>query len=146
MKIPDYLLHKPIVKAESYEAIDGRYKNESDARGLSLGISQWNEDTLSAKVWRKSNKRWSRQSEELPLHRVLDLALLILKTKLLLKENINEELVLSQGDEKIKIEVVKDMEINKLREIFETTDSDFLDERIKEILRTCSLLLNGEKK
>ena len=146
MKIPDYLLHKPIIKAESYEVIDGRYKNESDARGLSLGISQWNEDTLSAKVWRKSNKRWSRQSEELPLHRVLDLALLILKTKLLLKENINEELVLSQGDEKIKIEVVEGMEINKLREIFETTDSDFLDERIKEILRTCSLLLNGEKK
>jgi hypothetical protein len=31
---------------------------------------------VSAKVWRHTGGKWSRQSEELPLHRVLDLAIL----------------------------------------------------------------------
>jgi hypothetical protein len=35
----------------------------------------WTE--LSAKVWRNTGEKWSRQSEELPLHRVIDLATLI---------------------------------------------------------------------
>ena len=37
---------------------------------------------ISAKVWRYTGEeKWSRQSEELPLHRVLDLAILICKTR-----------------------------------------------------------------
>ncbi|MBJ3523953.1 hypothetical protein JGC27_25195, partial [Salmonella enterica subsp. enterica serovar Rissen] len=32
---------------------------------------------LSAKVWRNTGEKWSRQSEELPLHRAIDLATLI---------------------------------------------------------------------
>ena len=31
---------------------------------------------ISAKVWRYTGEKWSRQSEELPLHRVIDLAIL----------------------------------------------------------------------
>ncbi|MDU7710081.1 MAG: DUF6530 family protein, partial [Clostridium sp.] len=41
---------------------------------------QWNGPgwtELSAKVWRNTGEKWSRQSEELPLHRVIDLATLI---------------------------------------------------------------------
>lgn len=37
---------------------------------------------ISAKVWRYTGEKWSRQSEELPLHRVLDLAVLICRTSL----------------------------------------------------------------
>ena len=48
--------------------------------GLSVGLAQWNEPgctEISAKVWRNTGEKWSRQSEELPLHRVIDLATLV---------------------------------------------------------------------
>jgi hypothetical protein len=35
---------------------------------------------ISAKVWRYTGEKWSRQSEELPLHRILDLAILECET------------------------------------------------------------------
>ena len=84
MKIPTNLKHKPVIVSENYEEIDGRYAYESDAKGLSLGLAQWNDRgnvDISAKVWRHTGDKWSRQSEELPLHRVLDLAILICRTK-----------------------------------------------------------------
>jgi len=80
MKIPTTLKHKPVIVAEDYENIDGRSSGSSDAKGLSLGLAQWNDRgrvDISAKVWRYTGEKWSRQSEELPLHRVLDLAILI---------------------------------------------------------------------
>lgn len=85
MKIPTNLKHKPVIVAEDYENIDGRKAYNSDAKGLSLGLAQWNDRgkvEISAKVWRYTGSKWSRQSEELPLHRVLDLAILIARTKL----------------------------------------------------------------
>lgn len=77
MDIPTHLNHKPIVKLENYSKIDGAYRNDTDVQGLSLGVSQWSDEDLSVKVWRHSGKKWSRMSEELPLHRVLDLASLV---------------------------------------------------------------------
>ena len=41
---------------------------------------------ISAKVWRYTGEKWSRQSEELPLHRVLDLAILVCRAKLHFRE------------------------------------------------------------
>lgn len=79
MKIPTNLKHKPVITVEDYENIDGRSAYQSDAKGLSLGLAQWNDRgrvDISAKVWRYTGEKWSRQSEELPLHRVLDLAIL----------------------------------------------------------------------
>ena len=70
---------------EDYGNVDGRQAYESDAQGLSLGLAQWNDRgkvDISAKVWRHTGERWSRQSEELPLHRALDLAILICRAKL----------------------------------------------------------------
>ena len=84
MKIPTALKHKPVIVAEDYEKVDGRYAYDSDAKGLSLGLAQWNDRgklDISAKVWRHTGEKWSRQSEELPLHRVLDLAILICRAK-----------------------------------------------------------------
>ena len=83
MKIPVSLKHKPVIVSENYENIDGRNAYNSDAKGLSLGLAQWNDRgklEISAKVWRHTGEKWSRQSEELPLHRVLDLAILISKS------------------------------------------------------------------
>ena len=78
MKIPNHLKHRPIIKREKYSDIDGHYdKDKTDAQGLSLGLAQWGNNDLSVKVWRHTGNRWSRQSEELPLHRVIDLTSLI---------------------------------------------------------------------
>ena len=85
MKIPTTLKHKPVVVSENYEQVDGRYARNTDAKGLSLGLAQWNDRgkvDISAKVWRHTGGKWSRQSEELPMHRVLDLAILICRSSL----------------------------------------------------------------
>lgn len=89
MNIPTSLKHKPVIVAEDYEQIDGRFAYDSDAKGLSLGLAQWNDRgkvDISAKVWRYTGEKWSRQSEELPLHRVLDLAILTCRAQLYLRE------------------------------------------------------------
>lgn len=89
MKIPTTLKHKPVIVVENYEEIDGRNAYDSDAKGLSLGLAQWNDRgkvDISAKVWRYTGEKWSRQSEELPLHRVIDLAILVCRSKLYFRE------------------------------------------------------------
>lgn len=89
MKIPTTLKHKPVIVSDNYEQVDGRYAHNTDAKGLSLGLAQWNDRgrvDISAKVWRYTGEKWSRQSEELPLHRVLDLAILTCRAKLYFQE------------------------------------------------------------
>ena len=89
MNIPTNLKHKPVIVAEDYEHIDGRTAYGSDAKGLSLGLAQWNDRgkvDISAKVWRYTGEKWSRQSEELPLHRVLDLAILACRARLYFRD------------------------------------------------------------
>lgn len=89
MNIPTTLKHKPVIVSENYENIDGRNAYNSETKGLSLGLAQWNDRgkvDISAKVWRYTGSKWSRQSEELPLHRVLDLAILLCSTKLYFRE------------------------------------------------------------
>ncbi len=93
MKIPTELKHKPVIVSEEYDKIDGRTANNSDAKGLSLGLAQWNQRgslDISAKVWRFTGQKWSRQSEEMPLHRVLDLAILICKSKIFFKNRYHK--------------------------------------------------------
>ncbi|PWW05461.1 hypothetical protein DFQ01_10419 [Paenibacillus cellulosilyticus] len=83
MNIPTSLKHKPVIVSENYEQVDGRFAGKTDAKGLSLGLAQWNDRgkvDISAKVWRYTGEKWSRQSEELPLHRVLDLSILIARS------------------------------------------------------------------
>ena len=89
MKIPVALKHKPVFTAEDYDIIDRGLSPESEAKGLSLGLAQWNDRgnlEISAKIWRYTGEKWSRQSEEMPLHRVLDLAMLICRAKIYLQE------------------------------------------------------------
>lgn len=89
MKIPTTLRHKPVIVSENYENVDGRRAYGSDAKGLSLGLAQWNDRgkvEISAKVWRYTGEKWSRQSEELPLHRVIDLAILVCRARRHFKE------------------------------------------------------------
>ncbi len=121
MKIPKILKHKPVIVSEDYENIDGRKAYNTDAKGLSLGLAQWNDRgklDISAKVWRYTGEKWSRQSEELPMHRVLDLAILTCRSylyfqnayrypKLYNPDNLLIDRIGLQGDA-MTIEICKD--------------------------------------
>ncbi len=63
--LPQHLDHKPVY-AISYESFDGIHAGGTDAMYLSVGISQWDANEVSAKVMRYSGNQWSRQAEELP--------------------------------------------------------------------------------
>lgn len=154
MKIPTTLKHKPVIVSEDYENIDGRTAYNSDAKGLSLGLAQWNDRgkvDISAKVWRYTGEKWSRQSEELPLHRVIDLAILICRTQLHFREayryekfydpeNITIDRIGLQGDA-MTVSVCTDNpmiddDIKLFAQVL-SNDSEIIGER----LRTLSIIL-----
>ncbi|WNC16067.1 DUF6530 family protein [Brevibacillus brevis] len=154
MKIPTTLKHKPVIVSDNYEKVDGRNANHTDAKGLSLGLAQWNDRgkvDISAKVWRHTGEKWSRQSEELPLHRVLDLAILVCRAKLHFREayryeNLYDEekpmidRVGLQGDA-MTVAVCTDNEnINEDIRLFNQALSND-DEMISERLRVLSRIL-----
>ncbi|MBW9323609.1 hypothetical protein FG877_08595 [Enterococcus casseliflavus] len=94
MKIPENLKHKPVIKVEDYDTVDGKNALHTDAKGLSLGLAQWNDCgkvDISGKVWRHTGEKWSRQSEELPLTRILDLAILVAQSSLYFQEAYRHE-------------------------------------------------------
>ena len=79
MSTPIHLAHKPITSVDDYAKHDGIYANDTDVESLSIGIAQYDSSEISAKVFRYTGTKWSRQSEELPLHRVIDLNTTLLK-------------------------------------------------------------------
>ncbi|MBT3228612.1 MAG: hypothetical protein HOD43_14895 [Candidatus Marinimicrobia bacterium] len=151
MKIPSELKHKPVIVSEDYDRIDGRKAHNSDAKGLSLGLAQWNERgnvDISAKVWRHTGGKWSRQSEELPLHRVLDLAILIVKSRKVFLERYHKnekdypnypalDRIGLQGDA-MNVQVCIDNEfIEDDLDLFEATlakDDEIISERLNVLM------------
>lgn len=154
MKIPTTLKHKPVIVSENYENVDGRYAYNSDAKGLSLGLAQWNDRgkvDISAKVWRYTGEKWSRQSEELPLHRVLDLAILVCRAKLHFQEAYRYEKLYDtekpvidrvglQGDAMTVAVCTDNEKINEDIKLFSQALSND-DELLGERLRTLSRIL-----
>lgn len=156
MRIPTALKHKPVIVCENYENVDGRHAYNSDAKGLSLGLAQWNERgtvDISAKVWRYTGEKWSRQSEELPLHRVIDLAILICRARQYFREayrfeklhdpeNPTIDRIGLQGDA-MTVSVCTDNEkIEGDLQLFQQALSEG-DELLSERLRTLSRLLKA---
>jgi hypothetical protein len=152
MKIPMTLKHKPVIVTENYENVDGRNAYHSDAKGLSLGLAQWNDRgkvEISAKVWRYTGEKWSRQSEELPLHRVLDLAILVCRGKMHFKEayrypklyDDNEPIIDRiglQGDAMTVAIGVENEHIDEDIKLFAqalSNDDELLSERLKTLSR-----------
>jgi hypothetical protein len=78
MNAPTNLKHKPIISVNDYEKIDASLANNTDVRALSIGEAQYNKNEISLKVWRHTGKKWSRQNEEIPIHRNIDLTILLL--------------------------------------------------------------------
>lgn len=133
---PEHLGHKPIVSVPDYDRIDGRFANQTNVHALSLGRAQYNNDELSLKVWRHTGKRWSRQSEELPIHRNIDLSILFVET--LLGDSI-EQNFLSNPEHGLKNhprfgsreDIMKYYKDNK----------DILEPRLRELKRLLEALL-----
>lgn len=125
MKVPTHLKHKPVFGIEGYNKMDGIYAGRgSDAPCLSIGLAQWNQrgsQDVSAKVWRNSGSEvndykdgsWSRMSEELPIHRNLDLTIFICEAMNMLKNG--------QFSRPITIQ-------NETTEIRKISENEFVDE------------------
>lgn len=127
MKVPTHLKHEPIFGIEGYNKMDGIYTGRgSDAPCLSIGVAQWNQrgsQDISAKVWRNSGAEandyqdgsWSRMSEELPIHRNLDLTIFICEVMDILKNR--------QSSGSVTIQ-------NRSAEIRKITENQYVDEDI----------------
>jgi len=138
MKIPTSLKHKPVIVSENYENVDGRFAYHSDAKGLSLGLAQWNDRgkvDISAKVWRYTGEKWSRQSEELPLHRVLDLAILVCRAQQYFREAYRYEKLYDA--EKTTIDRIGLQ--GDAMTVSVCTDNQMIDEDIKLFVQTLSV-------
>lgn len=130
MNTPIHLKHQPILVVNNYNQFDGKYAPITDAKALSLGNAQYDAKEISVKVFRHTGNKWSRQSEELPLHRALDLTIIILasiQNKKLSRGSVtflNEELI----------------DTNKFQELlaYVKANKRYLIPRIKEIRRLLS--------
>ena len=153
MKIPTNLKHKPVIVAEDYAKVDGKYAYETDAQGMSAGLAQWNDRgkvDISAKIWRYTGQKWSRQSEELPLHRVLDLAIFVCNTmkyfreayrypKFYDPEHPEFERVGLQGDAMTMAVCTENEKIDEDIKLFQqalSEDGELLGERLCTLART----------
>ena len=131
MKIPTTLKHKPVIVSEDYDLIDGRQEN-SDAKGLSIGLAQWNDRgkvDVSAKVWRYTGEKWSRQSEEMPLHRALDLAIFVCRTQLYFREAYRFKKLYDEKNPKIDRIPLQGGAMN----VAVCTDNEMIDEDIQTL-------------
>ena len=76
----------------------------SDAKFISVGRAQYNNDELSVKMFRWSGNRWSRQSEEVPIQRLPFMMAMMLnaiyrvqhKNQKKFKSDFNERLVMPE--------------------------------------------------
>lgn len=76
---PYSLKHRPVFLVP-YENFDGPYAGNTDCLYLSVGWAQYDPRSVSLKTMRHTGDKWSRQAEEIPVHRVADLAILLAST------------------------------------------------------------------
>ena len=127
MESPKHLSHQPIISVNDYDKIDALYANHTDVKALSIGKAQYDGSQISLKVWRHTDKKWSRQSEELPIHRNLDLSILFLAA---LSTDVSAHYPKSNLREKID----KISEVQKIKDYYED-NRKFIEPRLKELKR-----------
>lgn len=150
MKVPTHLKHEPVFGLEGYNKMDGIYAGRgSDAPCLSIGIAQWNQrgsQDISAKVWRNSGSEandykdgsWSRMSEELPLHRNIDLTIFICEVMDMLKNGQSSRPITIQHQTADIRKIAEteffedDLELLKLK-LFEGDEGGMLHDRLSEL-------------
>jgi hypothetical protein len=117
--------HTAIISTQNYSENDGKFANNPDARALSLGWSTYDQSEISAKVWRRDfGKPWTR-GEELPLHRALDLSIMIVAAMIAMKTGILESPYLD-------LLTVNESELERFFQDIETQSPE-LEERFHEL-------------
>ena len=129
MESPKHLSHKPIISVDGYDKIDALFANKTDVKALSIGKAQYNNSHISLKVWRHTGVKWSRQSEELPVHRNLDLSILFLAALL-----TDDDVSTYYSKSNLRETVDQTSELPKIKEYYET-NKQFLEPRLKELKR-----------
>jgi hypothetical protein len=76
--LPQRLDHKPVY-AMPYEHFDGVSPANTDVRYISIGMAQYDQDDVSIKTMRHTGTKWTRQAEELPVHRIIDMTVFLAK-------------------------------------------------------------------
>ena len=133
MESPKHLSHKPIVSVNDYDKKDAIYAGNTDAKALSLGKAQYDSKQISLKVWRHTGEKWSRQSEELPIHRNLDLTILFLTVLLQNKSH--------QCPKSILNEVIdKNNDVQMIMDYF-VENKKYLEPRLSEMKRLLKEIL-----
>jgi hypothetical protein len=126
VKVPMHLSHKPIIACD-YSA----YTNaDDDAKFLSIGHAQFDYDAAAIKIFRHTGEKWSRQSEELPINRVGDIALLLLSAMKKVYKPSSDQTILNEA-------TLKEEELDFLKDEFENNK-----ERIKASFLEIKRLLN----
>lgn len=160
VKVSEKRKHKPVLVTKSYPTVDGMYANNTDVVDLDIGLAQWDNDEVSAKIWRAICKKisekpemkrrvFSRQSEDIPLHRILDLTLLLLEAlensekisngtfareEMRISENESVEVELCENESE-KEEKDEKERLKKFVRILTATKNEYLDGRLKTIAK-----------
>lgn len=125
MESPKNLSHSPIISVNDYDKIDAFDANQTDVMALSIGTAQYNTNQISLKVWRHNGQKWSRQSEELPIHRNLDLSILFLAA---LSTDIS-----SNYPKSILREIIdRPTDVQEIKDYYER-NKQFIEPRLKEL-------------
>jgi len=127
MKSPKYLQHQPIISVNDYDKIDALYANNTDVKALSIGKAQYDKNQISLKVWRHTDEKWSRQSEELPIHRNLDLSILFLASI-----SVDESAHYPKSNLREEIDIPTD--VQNIKDYYED-NKKFIEPRLKELKR-----------
>jgi hypothetical protein len=133
--VPMGLQHHSIVGVDNYPEYDGLYKNDTDAKALSVGLAQWKHEDedgikeISAKVFRHNGKRWSRQSEELPLHRCFDLCILIVQA---LQRSTKGEFF-ETGENCFNTYVLNEKELEQIKRFYDKYKEEYLEEKMRNL-------------
>ena len=139
--VPQNLSHKPVYVLP-YEHFDGQYAGNTDAFYLSVGIAQYDSDEISAKVMRFSGDQWSPQAEELPIHRPIDLSILIAKALF----DASDNSVLIKGGTYSRqlngVQLIRENRTNNENEVYDAwvnNNGDDIRDRLNEL---CDVLLD----
>lgn len=138
MATPTHLAHKPIVSVDDYPQHDGIYANNTDVQSLSIGQAQYDGDEISAKVFRHVSGKWSRQSEELPLHRVFDLSSLALKS-ILISANV------PIPSTTLNVSIINPNELHEILAYYKA-NKDILLPKLRELQILLDYFMNEEPK
>lgn len=146
MNIPNNPKHKPIAVVDNYNNIDGHYcSTQTDAESLSIGYAQfdhYNPNELAVKVFRYNaqNNRWSRQSEELPLHRCVDLCNLLVQS-IMMAEGVKYSPVQTQIQPQIE-DINGLVDIKNYYERVCQSDPNRTHNQLREKLRELRILID----